>query len=388
MYFWIEITFIYIVYNMEFSRILEQQILDSCFKGKAIIIYGARQVWKTTLCKKLRWNKDGVLYVTWDDYSLVDFLRSPSLLTLQNWVKWYRIVIIDEAQKIAAIWNIIKMIVDNIPDVQVIATWSSSFDLANHIQEPLTWRSKTFHLHPLALEEILWDIPAHQHLDVFKQRMIYWLYPRNVIDNNADDLFELVNAYVYKDVFLYKNLKKPDLILKLLQALSLQIWSEVSYNELSQLLAADVKTIQKYITILEQAFIIFRLPSYARNMRNELKMGQKIYFWDVWVRNWLIRNVQPIDLRVDVWHIWENFVIAERLKYLQNHNIPYNSFFRRTTSWSEIDYIETDFWEILNAYEIKRSNKKNPAIPKSFIENYPNVKYNLINPQAFYTRIN
>ena len=370
---------------MEFSRILEQQILDSCFKGKAIIIYWARQVWKTTLCKKLRWNQDGVLYVTWDDYSLVDFLKAPSLLTLQNWVKWYRIIIIDEAQKIPAIWNIIKMIVDNITDIQVIATWSSSFDLANRVQEPLTWRSKTFHLHPLALEEILWGVSSHQYLDIFKQRMIYWLYPRNVIDSNADDLFELVNAYAYKDVFLYENLKKPDLILKLLQALALQIWSEVSYNELSQLLAADVKTIQKYVILLEQAFIIFRLPSFARNMRNELKMWQKIYFRDMWIRNWLIRNIQPIDLRVDVWHIRENFVIAERLKYLQNHNVSYNSFFWRTTSWSEIDYIETDFWETLNAYEIKRSDKKNPIMPKSFIENYPNAKYEIIHPQNFYS---
>ncbi len=372
---------------MEFPRILEQQILDACFKGKAIIIYWARQVWKTTLCKKLWDGKDDTLYVTGDDYSLIDFLRSPSLLTLQNRVKWYRMVIIDEAQKIPAIWNIIKMMVDNIPNVQVVATWSSSFDLANRVQEPLTWRSKTFHLHPLALEEIMWSIPVHQHMDILKQRMIYWLYPRNVIDNNSENLFELVNAYAYKDVFLYENLKKPDLILKLLQALALQIWSEVSYNELSQLLAADVKTIQKYVILLEQAFIIFRLPSFARNMRNELKMWQKIYFWDIWIRNWLIRNTQPIDLRVDAWHMRENFVISERIKYLQNHNISYNSFFWRTTSWSEIDYIETDFWEILNAHEIKWSNKKNPAVPKSFSQNYPNAKYSLIHPQDFYSRV-
>ena len=376
-----------LVIDMIFSRIIEQQILDSCFRGKAIIIYWARQVWKTTLCKKLRWEQEWTLYVTWDDYSIQSFLEAPSLLTLQDWVKWYRVLIIDEAQKLPAIWNVIKMIVDNIPDVQVIATWSSSFDLANRVQEPLTWRSKTFHLYPLSLEEILKDAPIHQHIDVLKQRLVYWMYPYNVINNNADGLFELVHAYAYKDVLNYENIKKPDLVIKLLQALALQIWSEVSYNELGQLLASDVKTIQKYIMLLEQAFIVFRLPSYARNMRNELKMWQKIYFWDLWVRNWIIRNAQPIDLRVDLWHMRENFVIAERIKYLQNHNIPYNTFFWRVTSWSEIDYIETDFWEIMDAYEIKWSDKKNPSVPASFKENYPNSTYKLIHPQNLYNRV-
>ena len=372
---------------MEFTRTIEDSIKKSCFKWKVIVIYWARQVWKTTLCKKLRWNQKDTLYVTWDDIPIVDFLTNIWLAKLQEWLRWTKILIIDEAQKIKNIWNTIKLIVDNIPDVQVVATWSSSFDLANNLQEPLTWRTKTFHLHPLSLHEIWNNKTEYEMKELLSERMIYWMYPRNVINNDPDELIELVQAYAYKDIFLYESLRKPDLIIKLLQALALQIWSEVSYNELSQLLAVDVKTIQKYIALLEQAFIVFRLSSYARNMRNELKMWQKIYFWDMWIRNWILRNTQPLTLRWDVWNMRENFVISERLKYLQNNNIITNSFFWRTTSWAELDYIETDFWLQINAYEIKWSPKKNPKIPESFQKNYPNTQYQLINPDNFFDRV-
>lgn len=206
------------------------------------------------------------------------------------------------------------------------------------------------------------------------------MYPRNIILNDAKHLFELTEAYAYKDLFMHENLKKSDLVVKLLQALALQIWSEVSYNELSQLLSADVKTIQKYITLLEQSFIIFRLPSFARNLRNELKRSQKIYFWDIGVRNWILRNTQPLELRNDVWNIWENFIISERMKYIQNHEIFTNHFFRRNTIGAEIDYIETNFWDQLDAYEIKWSTKKNPSIPKAFKEGYSNANFSVINP--------
>ena len=368
---------------MEFQRIIEKRLLDSCFKWKAIIIYWARQVWKTTLCKKLRWDRKDTLFVTWDDFSIVDFLNNISLTKLKDWLNGYSMVIIDEAQKIKNIGNTIKMIVDNIPNIQVVATWSSSFDLANNVQEPLTWRSKNFHLYPLSLEEIWWDMPLHEQKDSLEKRLIYWMYPRSVIANDVEELYDLVQAYVYKDVFLYEKLKKPDLIIKLLQALAMQIGSEVSYRELSQLLAVDVKTIQRYIMLLEQAFIIFRLHSFARNMRNELKRAQKIYFWDLWVRNWLLKNLSDVSVRTDIWWIWENFVISERLKYLWNHAQYTNSFFWRLTSWAEIDYIETDF-STTDAYEIKRSSKKNPKLSQSFADNYPSTNYTVIHPEDLY----
>ncbi len=243
---------------------------------------------------------------------------------------------------------------------------------------------KTFHLHPLSLEEIWADIPLHQHQDLLEQRLLFGMYPRNVIANDAQELFELVQSYAYKDVFLYENLRKPDLILKLLQALALQIGSEVSFNELAQLLAVDVKTVQKYIGLLEQAFIVFRLSSFARNLRNELKRAQKIYFWDVGVRNGILRNMQSLGTRADTGHLWENFVIAERIKFLQNHRLPYHSFFWRTTSGSELDYLETDFGDMIASYEIKWSAKKHPQLPSSFQEQYPQASYQLINPQNAY----
>jgi len=368
---------------MIYQRTIAPALLASCHQGKAIIIYGARQVGKTTLCKQLRWDKPDTLYVTGDDFSVVQFLTNASLVTLQQWTVWYTTVIIDEAQKIQTIGNTIKLIVDNIPHVQVIATGSSSFDLANHVQEPLTGRTFTFHLHPLSLEEIWSWVPLHAQSSLLEQRILYGMYPRSILHNNPNELFELVQAYTYKDIFLYESLRKPDLIVKLLQALALQIWSEVSYNELSQLLATDPKTIQKYIGLLEQAFIIFRLPSFARNMRNEIKKWQKIYFRDTGVRNGLLKNVQALDQRSDKGWLRENFVIAERLKYLQNHRIHYSSYFWRTQNGQEIDYIETNHADMIHAYEIKRSPTKKAKIPVSFVEAYQWSHYTAIDHDNF-----
>lgn len=237
----------------------------------------------------------------------------------------------------------------------------------------------------MSLEEIWAEVPIHQHKELLEQRLLYGMYPRSVITNDAQELFELVQSYAYKDVFLYESLRKPDLIVKLLQALALQIGSEVSFNELSQLLAVDVKTVQKYIGLLEQAFIIFRLPSFARNLRNELKRGQKIYFWDVGVRNGILRNVQAIASRTDIGHLWENFIIAERIKFLQNHRLPYHSFFWRTTSGSELDYLETDFGNFMASYEVKWSPKKQIKLPVSFQEEYPDASYHVITPDNAYS---
>lgn len=237
----------------------------------------------------------------------------------------------------------------------------------------------------MSLEEIWAEVPIHQHKELLEQRLLYGMYPRSVITNDAQELFELVQSYAYKDIFLYESLRKPDLIVKLLQALALQIGSEVSFNELSQLLAVDVKTVQKYIGLLEQAFIIFRLPSFARNLRNELKRGQKIYFWDIGVRNGILRNVQAIASRTDLGHLWENFIIAERIKFLQNHRLPYHSFFWRTTSGSELDYLETDFANLIASYEIKWSPKRQAKLPVSFQEQYPDASYRVISPDNAYS---
>ena len=368
---------------MIYDRILASSLQNACFKGKAIILYGARQVGKTTLCKQLRWNTENMLYVTWDDFSVVQLLTNASLATLQQRTRGYKLIIVDEAQKISTIGNTIKLIVDNIPEVQIIATGSSSFDLANRIQEPLTGRAFIFHLHPLSLEELRTATPLHEQTSLLPQRILYGMYPEIVGSNDEAQLFQLAQSYVYKDIFLYESLRKPDLIIKLLQALALQIWSEVSYNELSKLLAVDIKTIQKYIGLLEQAFIIFRLPSFARNMRNEIKKGQKIYFRDTGIRNWLLRNIQPLDLRSDKGFLWENFVIAERLKYLQNHNIHRSSYFWRTTKAQEIDYIETDHLNHVNAYEIKWSERKKVSLPAAFSQHYPDAVFTKINPTNY-----
>lgn len=326
------------------------------------------------------------MYVTGDDFSIVQLLTNVSLVTLQQRLYGYKTVIIDEAQKIRTIGNTIKLIVDNIPEIQVIATGSSSFDLANHLQEPLTGRAYTFHLHPLSLNEIWKNVPLHQHNDLLQQRIIYGMYPRSVSQNDPQELFDLVQAYVYKDIFLYESLRKPDLIVKLLQALAFQIGSEVSYNELSQLLAVDTKTIQKYVGLLEQAFIVFRLPSLARNMRNEIKRGQKIFFRDTGVRNGLLKNLQSLDTRSDKGALWENFVIAEKMKSVTNYILPYDCFFWRTNDGKEIDYIETN-GDMMDAYEIKRSSHKAKSLPSDFAKHYPQASFQTISSDNYHRYI-
>jgi uncharacterized protein len=363
---------------MIYARTIAPQLQVACFQGNAIILYGARQVGKTTLCKTLWGNLPDALYVTGDDFSIVQLLTNASLATLKERVAWYRLVIIDEAQKVRTIGNTIKLMVDNIPEVQVIATGSSSFDLANHVQEPLTGRASIFHLHPLSVEEVWAGVPLHDQYALLENRIIYGMYPRIVGSTDEQKLYDLAQAYVYKDIFLYESLRKPDLIVKLLQALALQVWSEVSYNELSQLLQVDGKTIQKYIGLLEQAFIVFRLPSFARNMRNEIKRGQKIFFRDTGIRNGLLKNVQPLESRSDKGAQRENFVISERMKYLQNHCIYHNSYFWRTNTGQEIDYIETDHGELLEAYEVKWSSTARTKFPAAFKESYPHAGYQVV----------
>lgn len=352
-----------------FTRQIESSIINNLFQWKGIIIYGARQVGKTTLCKNILSQYTDTYYLTWDDPYTIELLSNKSINDYKALFQWYKMICIDEAQNIKNIWSILKLLIDNIQWLQVIATWSSSFDLANKVNEPLTGRVHTYHLYPLSIKEITstsWWIALDQQLN---QRLIYGMYPESVQSNTEKTLIALSESYVYKDIFSFDLIKKSDTIIKLLQALAYQIGNQVSYTELSQIVGLDPKTVQKYIHILEQAFIIFRLPSFARNLRNELKTTQKIYFWDTGIRNSLIRRFAPVDMRDDIWALWENFIIAEILKSDSNTNRFLLSYFWRTKTWQEIDLVQ-DHNGQLSAYEIKRNPKKSPSRPKSFIETY------------------
>lgn len=365
---------------MLFFRTITDSIHHALFTNKAVILYWPRQVGKTTLAKEVLSKYSDTRYITWDDPIVREQLTNASLQQLQTLFKWYRLVVIDEAQRITNIWITLKLIVDHMPELQVIATWSSSFDLANTIHEPLTWRIYTFRLFPFSREEITTVYDRIQRQSLLEQVLIYGSYPE-VMTKHHSFLSVIVESYLYKDLLMHQTIKKSDTLMKLLKALALQIGSEVSYNELAQIVWLDPTTVEKYIQLLEQSFVIFRLWSLSRNIRNELKKSKKIYFRDLGVRNTLINNLNPLSLRNDTGALRENFFIAERQKYLLAHGIRKECTFWRTKQQQEIDYIE-EANGIFDVYECKRSDKKKRKIPSNFAQTYSHQAH-LITPTTF-----
>jgi predicted AAA+ superfamily ATPase len=284
----------------------------------------------------------------------------------------YELIIIDEAQRVQDIWLSLKILHDNFPNTQIIATGSSSFELSNKINEPLTGRSKQYFLPPLTYQEIYpqaWLLTPSQR----EFHMLYGWYPR-VIGMNSQDATEYItniaNNYLYKDILELESLKKSPKLVQLLQMLALQIGSEVSYQEIGQKIWLSSQVVQHYIDLLEKSFVVYTLWSYSRNVRNELTKSKKVYFWDVWVRNALIQWFQPMNSRTDTWSVWENLWISERAKQLTTNNLAYQHYFRRTYQQQEIDLIEL-IWDKMNAMEYKRNTNKSSKIPKTFTQAYP-----------------
>jgi hypothetical protein len=369
---------------MIIKRIIQKQIEKALFHNKVIIIYGARQVGKTTLVKSIQKNyQKQSAYFNCDEPDIRAALTDKTSTEIKSFFGSKKLIILDEAQRVKNIGLTLKLMVDNFPKTQIIATGSSSFELSDKIKEPLTGRKYEFHLYPFSLKEagfIYSDLEINRLLD---KMMIFGMYPAVMLAANEQEkeLKELTKSYLYKDALQYQNIKNPEILEKLLQALALQIGNEVSYNELANLLLIDKNTVANYIRILEQAFIIFRLNPFSRNLRSELKKMRKIYFYDVGIRNALINNLNPLNLRQDVGALWENFMISERLKNNSNSNIELNSYFWRTKQGQEIDYLEEVGGEI-STYEFKwKQNKWQP--PKAFIESYPRSKNQLINRENY-----
>ena len=251
-------------------------------------------------------------------------------------------MVIDEAQRIEDIGLRLKLITDQINDVQLIATGSSSFDLANKINEPLTGRKWEYKIYPISFKEMVNHHGLLEEKRMLPHRLIYGYYPE-IVNNPGEEkeiLKQLSDSYLYKDILMWEQIKKPDKLLKLLQALAFQVGSQVSYNELAQTCGMDSKTVEKYIILLEQTFIIFRLGSFSRNLRNELKNSKKIFFYDNGIRNALIANFSPAETRTDIGALWENFLISERVKALHYSNKWSNYWYWRTKEQKEIDRSE------------------------------------------------
>ncbi len=350
-----------------YKRLIYDDITRALSNSKIIVIYGPRQVWKTTLCQKILSEYDGT-YFTWDILQYRQIFSSQSLQTLQ-WAIWNKkLIIIDEAQRITNIGINLKIIHDMMPDVRVIATWSASFDLANNIREPLTGRTREYMMYPLALREIYPD----QNMifdDQWSQILRFWLYPevfgcQSEIDARQR-LENIASNYLYKDILEIENIKKSDKLSQLLQLLALQIWNEVSMNELWQRLSMSKNTVERYIDLLEKSFVIKRLSPLARNARNEIWWKVKIYFLDLGIRNAVIQAFQPLELRNDIWVLRENFFVIERRKYAEYNNLYINSYFWRNYQWQEVDYVEESNGNFV-AYECKRNPKKRAKLPSDY----------------------
>ncbi len=369
-----------------FQRELHQIIVDKCFNGKVIILLGARQVGKTTLLKEIiRGQEVEVLFLNCDEPQTVDALTARNLRELQLLIGDKKMVVIDEAQKVDNIGLTLKLIVDNMPGVQIVATGSSAFELRNRLNEPLTGRKFEYQMFPISTNEIY---QSSGYIDVkrlFESRLVYGSYP-DVLNNIGDAknlLISLTDSYLYKDILAIDNLRKPELLNRLLQALAFQVGSEVSYNELAQTIGSDSKTVERYIDLLEKCFIIFRLNGLSRNLRNELKKTKKIYFYDNGVRNAVIQQFAPLSLRNDAGQLWENFFISERIKH--NHYTGHycNTYFWRTKTQQEIDFIE-ERDGTMTAFEMKWNPKKGrTTFPKQFLEAYDVKETVVITPDNY-----
>ena len=367
------------------ERSLDKLIAEKLFKGKAIVLIGARQVGKTTLLKNLVKGMDSLIWLNGDDIEVRTLLQNVSTMKLKSLLGKNKTLVIDEAQRIENIGLKMKLVTDNFVDVQLILTGSSSFDLANKINEPLTGRKWEYTLFPLSFGELANHNGTFDEIRHLPLRLVYGSYP-DVVNNPGDEreiLMQLTNSYLYKDILEWERIRKPDKLVRLLQALAFQVGSEVSLNELGTLVELDKNTVEKYITLLEQTQVIFRLPSLSRNMRNELNMSRKVYFHDNGIRNALISNFSDIDTRNDVGALWENWIISELRKKRHYEQDYVNTYFWRTTQQQEIDYIEEKDGHF-TAYEFKWNPQKKAKMSQTFLNAYPNTTIKTINKENFY----
>lgn len=364
------------------SRILTQKIKSALKLKKAIIILGARQVGKTTLLNDLVSELDNVIFINGDEPDSNEKLTNLSSSRLKSIFGNAKTIIIDEAQMIPDIGITLKRIVDYIKDIQLFVSGSSSIELANTVNEPLTGRKLEYQLFALSFQEMVNYTSLTEEKRLLPHRMIFGYYPEIVTTSGHEIelLKNLAGSYLYKDILSFGTVKKPTLLDKLLKALALQVGSEVSYNELSQIIGADKETVERYINLLEKAFIVFQLNALSRNVRNEIKKSKKIYFYDNGIRNALIGNFQQFELRTDKGALWENFIISERIKVLGYNQFYGNYYFWRTFRQQEIDFIEEEDG-MFSAFEFKLNHKKRGRFSKTFTEAYPVKELKTISPE-------
>jgi hypothetical protein len=370
------------IIRRDIQPVIEKQL----FQGKVIVIYGPRRVGKTTLSKQLLQSHERSRYINCELLENKMTLETTNSSALKSFLGNYRLIVLDEAQHIGDIGRILKIISDTFPEIQIIATGSSSFELGNRISEPLTGRSREYLLYPFSLNELLMTKDKISVSADLEWTMRFGLYPEvyGKPEHEAiEELSQISSNYLYKDILQFEMIKRPNLLLNLLNALALQLGSEVSLNELSRMLGETIPTIQRYIELLEKAFVIFRLRSFSRNLRKEIAKGQKVYFYDLGIRNALIRNFNPLSLRNDVGGLWENWCIVERMKLNMNRRRFVNSWFWRTYDQKEVDYIEEEGGRMI-AVEFKYKPDQKQKMVREFMDTYPGTTFMTVSRENYW----
>jgi predicted AAA+ superfamily ATPase len=372
--------------GINFQRTLKEKIKSWLFQGKVIILYGPRQVGKTTLVKELINEYDDSLYMNCERQPVWELLSSGNLERIRQYLGQAKLVVFDEAQKIPNIGELLKLLIDTYPDIQYIATGSSSFDLTNILSEPLTGRNVKFIMYPISLIELKQHYDPIQQDEMIDNMLLYGSYP-DIISRSQEQkeklLDELTSDYLFKDVLRFENMRRSDILINLLKAIALQAGHEVSLRELSNLLKVSVDTVQRYISLLEKSFVLFSLSSFSRNLRNEIAKGKKYFFYDLGIRNSLLQNFIPLSGRNDAGQLWENFCLIERIKYNQARSKRVNMYFWRTYQQQEIDLLEEHSGK-LYAYEFKLNPRNKDKAPSTFIKSYPDCDFQIIHRQNYH----
>ncbi|MFO7879910.1 MAG: ATP-binding protein [Bacteroidales bacterium] len=370
---------------------IERHVSDSVFEslqpGKVILLTGARRTGKTHLIKHLSTRiEENKLMLNGEDSTDCDLFEPLSKENYKLNFGSYQYIFIDEAQMMPEVGKKLKFLVDNLPEVKVLATGSSAFNLHQQFGQPLTGRKKTFHLYPISVQEFRWHENINETQGRLNDRLIYGSYPEltglNSRQLKEDYLHELGNDYLFKDILAFDGIKNADIVRNLLRLIAFQTGHEISLNELSRQLQIHKDTVARYLDLLSKVFVIFKLEGFSKNLRKEITKMSRWYFYDNGVRNLLLRNFTPVDLRNDTGQLWENYIISERVKYLSYQGMHHACYFWRTYDQQEIDWIEEHNQE-LHAYEMKWNPKRQVKAPASWKKAYPDAKFDVINPKNY-----
>ena len=367
------------------KRQIEDAIRSDFGKGKIVLVLGARQVGKTTLLAQLSGGAQRPLLLNCDNPDDREALSSSTTTRLGALAANADFLLIDEAQRVKNIGLTLKMLADTVGKrTQVVATGSSALELASGIFESAAGRVFEYRLYPFSYGELAELKDGRIERRLLEDRLVWGSYPEVVTSpNDARRILDsIVSGALYKDILAFGGIRKSDILIRLVQCLALQVGNEASYGELAAMIGVNKATVESYIDLLEKTFVVFRLPSFSRNARNEIRKGRKIYFWDNGIRNAVIGNFAPIALRVDVGALWENYLVSERRKFLAYSQSSARSYFWRTTAKSEIDYVEECDGRI-SAYEFKWNERRKPAKPIAFKAAYPESEWHVISPANY-----